>query len=71
MLTRTTGRRSEVLNDDGVVDIEEQRERQGSVWSMASSNGGGRRASIVKAAAVILGRTSSTRDEEPVTKVEE
>jgi len=71
MLTRTPGRPSERRNSDGVVDIEDQKERQSSVWSTTSSNGEGRRASIVKAAAMVLGRRSSTGDAEVETKGEE
>jgi len=70
-LMRTPGRPSEVHNSDGIVDVKEQRRRQSSVWSTISSNGERRRASIVTAAAVILGRCSSTEDEEVETKGEE
>lgn len=70
-LTRTLGQPSEVHNSDGIVDIKEQQRRQSSVWSTISSNSERRRASIVTAAAVILGKCSSTEDEEMEAKGEE
>ena len=71
MLTEMLGRRSEVVNSEGIVDVDAQRRRRSSVWSRASSQGEGRRASIIKAAALILGRRSSVGDEEVVTKGED
>lgn len=60
-----------MLSDDGIVDIEERRQRRSSLWSMASSHGEGRKASIVKAAAAVFGRKSSVGEDEMATKGEE